>query len=146
MGVSAGLTEISPHDFEELTAGGSPDTSGAEYHSLDRAWGDINEALRQAGPPLDKAITGDRLHPDCPHTFEDFFSGSHDYYVGFASPELVREVADALAGCNPPHSARQEGSVEFDYIADYVGEYFKVLRDVYNGAAERGNALMIIIA
>lgn len=146
MGVRAGLTEINPQEFEELIAGRSPDVSGGEYHSLDKAWGDIHEALRQVGPPLDKVLSGDRLHPDCHQTFEDFYRGSHDYYVGFASPELVREVADALARINPPEDVRREGSAKFDYNADYVGWYFRELQKVYSGAADRGNALMIVIA
>jgi hypothetical protein len=140
------LTEISPQAFGELTAGGSPEVSGGEYHSLDKAWVDIHESLRKAGPPLDKALIGDRLHPDCPQTFEEFFRGGHDYYVGIASPELVREVADALGGCNPLQGTRQEGSAGFDYNIDYVGYYFRELRDVYRSAAARRNALMIVIA
>ena len=146
MGIRASLHEIRAVDFERMLVGESPDTSYAEFHPLDKAWVDLYEALRTAGPPLDKVIIGDWLFPDCPQTFEEFYKGEHDHYAGVASPKLVREVADALDRCNPPETEHKISGEGFDSVVDYVGGYFKILRDAYRRAANSGNALMIVIA
>jgi len=144
MGVRAGLTEIPPDLFEQVVAGGEPKLPDEPRHSIDKAWHDFHIVFRSKGPPLSLAIAGDRLHPQSPHTLDEFCKGNHDYYVGFASPRLVREVAEALTGLTASDYKRWESELVGDQYN--CGEtFFPDLKAAYTEAAVRKNALMIVI-
>ncbi len=97
MGRSAILVELAPDLFARVAAGADPDLQRAAQHSLESAWDSLHAVLRSKGPPLSLAISGDCRHPVCPHSLDEFREGSHDYYLGLVSPQLVREVAEELA-------------------------------------------------
>jgi hypothetical protein len=143
MGVRAGLTEIPAELFEQVVAGEAklPDEP---RHSIDKAWHDFHAVFKVKGPPLSLAIAGDHLHPLSPHSLDEFCEGNHDYYVGFVSPRLVREVADALSTLTAAGYKRCESELFGDHYN--CGEtFFPCLKAAYSEAAARQNALMIVI-
>jgi hypothetical protein len=141
MGIRASLTEIAPELFAELVAGGEPDIDDAR-HSIDKAWSDFHAVFSANGPPLSLAIVGDCLHPQSPHSFEDFCQGGHDYYVGLASPQLVKEIAAVLAEVT---KAEYE-HLEFALLGNrYNGGNFDDLKAAYSQSAAHKSALMIVI-
>jgi Domain of unknown function (DUF1877) len=144
MGVRAGLTEIPPDLFEQVVAGGEPKLPDEPRHSIDKAWNDFHAVFKVRGPPLSLAIAGDRLHPLSPHNLDEFCEGNHDYYMGFMSPRLVREVADALSTLTASDYKRWESELFGNHYN--CGEtFFPHLKAAYVDAAGRQNALMIVI-
>ena len=145
MGLRAGLTEITADAFEQAARGGDPDNlTAGERHSIDKAWDDFHLTFGRCGPPLSLAISGDCLHPMCPQSLDEFREGNHDYYVGFMSPRLVREIADVLSRL-PLSQLRQW----YDELGvggyDHDFSYFLELKTAYVDAAAHGNALIICI-
>ena len=144
MGVRAHLTEIAPYLFEQVVAGGEPHLPDAPSHSIDKAWYEFHLVLRTKGLPLCLAVAGDFLHPQSPHTLDEFCKGDHEYYVGFASPKLVQEVGDALANLTVSDYKRWEAElVGPDYNCGEM--FFPNLKAAYTEAAAQGHALMIVI-
>lgn len=145
MGIRAGLTEITPELFEQIRAGGESNLPESFRHSIDKAWHDLHLVLRAQGPPLNLAISGDFLHPLSPHTLDEFCEGNHEYYVGFASPSLVQEIAKYLTTVTAADYKRWESELFGDPYN--VGEtFFPDLKAAYLDAAARNNALEIVIA
>jgi hypothetical protein len=108
--------------------------------------------LHRAGYPLSQAIVGNALHPDANHSYDEFIKGNHDYYVGFATVELVKQIARVLESIEVPNSLPHNAEIsqwnESDkrqYIDD-VGSYFRSLQSAYRDASLHGNALMVVIA
>ncbi len=144
MGVRAGLTEIPPALFEQVIAGGEPKLPDEPRYSIDKAWNDFHAVFKVKGPPLSLAIAGDYLHTLSAHSLDEFCKGDHEYYVGFASPQLVRKVADALATVTAVDYKQWEGDMFGDQYN--CGEtFFPYLKAAYKEAAARQNALMIVI-
>lgn len=144
MGVRAGLTEIPSEIFEQISAGAEPAIPKEPHYSIDKAWNDFHQVFRNLGPPLDHAISGDRRHPQCLHTMDNFCGGDHEYFVGFASPELVQEVSNALASLTPADYKRIE--VQFYGDGYNCGEtFFSALKAAYENASAAENAVMIVI-
>ena len=144
MGVRAGLVEIPPDLFEQVVAGREPKLPDHPRHSIDKAWYDFHAVFKAKGPPLNLAISGDQLHPMSPHSFDEFCEGSHDYYIGFASPRLVREAAGSLATTTAADYKRWESELFGDEYN--CGEtFFPQLKAAYAEAAARQSALMIVI-
>lgn len=145
MGIRAGFTEITPGAFEQIARGGEPDVSRGKRHFIDKAWDDFHTVFERLGPPLSLIIAGDCLHPQSPHSLQDFYKGGHDFYAGFMSAKLVREIADILAALPLLHLTQW-------YTELGVGGYdrdfylFDELKAAYVEAAKHGNALMIFIA
>jgi hypothetical protein len=145
MGVRAGLTEIPSEILEQVRAGGEPDFPESPRHSIDKAWHDLHAVFRAKGLPLSLAVSGDYLHPLSNHTLDEFCKGGHEYYVGFASPDLVQQVAEHLASVSAADYKRWEVELFGDQYN--VGEkYFPHLKTAYLEAAARKNSLMIVIA
>lgn len=133
MGVRAGLTLISVAEFRSIAAGDEPEHAPGERFSIDKAWLPFHTTFKDEDPPLKFALTGDCLHPASPHGLDEFCEGGHEYYVGFVSPELVVDIANALA----------------DWKADRFdscGDFFDRLKAAYQTAAARKQAMMICIA
>lgn len=145
MGVRASFCEITPELFRRLVRGEEPEIPRNNRHSIDKAWLDFHSVFSKRGYPLSLVVTGDRLHPQSPQTFEDFCKGEYEWYLGFASPELVREAAEALSGIST--SQLRKWYDEHD-CGGYDLEFylFSELQSAYAGAAEYGNALMILVA
>ncbi|MEX0718643.1 MAG: hypothetical protein WD066_18765 [Planctomycetaceae bacterium] len=144
MGVRAGLTVISAEAFDEIVAGKEPDCTGP-YYPLDKAWRDFRIILEDRDPPLRYAISGDVLHPQSPHTLEEFCEGNHEWYAGFVSPRLVREIAAELEAL-PPSEWQRWYDERCDGSYDPDGTFFQELKAAYGDAARSGRALMIFIA
>lgn len=147
MGVRAGLCEITPQAFDEMMAGGNPDVSAGRYYALDKAWSEIHDMLQPAGYPLNQAIVGDALHPESNHSYEEFYEGKHDWYLGFVTVETVKKIARALEDIqvpDVPEISRRSENDSHVYI-DYVGSMFRVLQAAYREASRHGNALMVVI-
>jgi hypothetical protein len=144
MGVRAGLTELPRDLFEQVLAGGEPTLPNEPRHSIDKAWHEFHSVFKLKGPPLSLVIAGDHLHPLSTHRLDEFSTGNHDYYIGFMSPSLVRDVADALSTVTAIDYKRWESELFGDRL--HCGEaYFSQLKSAYTEAAERQNALMIVI-
>jgi hypothetical protein len=144
MGLRAGLTEITPDAFDKVAAGGDPDLTGGEHYSIDKAWDDFHVIFAAKGPPLSLAISGDCRHPQSPHTLGEFCEGKHDYYLGFASPRLVKEIAKELSTVTDfQFSQWCEQGGKGQYIC--AATLFPDLKMAYTNAASRGNALVIVI-
>jgi hypothetical protein len=145
MGLRAGLTEITPDVFDQIARGEEPDLPSGERRSIDKAWDDFHVVFKKEGPPLSLAIAGDVLHPESRHTLEDFLGGNHDYYVGFMSPGLVRDIANALTGFALSELTRRCEALDPGQYTCGLG-FFGELKAAYTEAAQRGNALVIVIA
>jgi hypothetical protein len=145
MGVRGSFTEISPEIFEQLVRGEEPQIPEGRWHSVDKAWYAFYRGFHQKGPPLSLAMTGDCLHPLSPQTLDDFCKGGHEWYFGLVSPKLVREVAEALTALS---TAELQKSCDECGCGAYACDsyFFTELKSAYASAAERGNALMIMIA
>jgi hypothetical protein len=145
MGVRASFTEISPDAFKQILIGGEPDVSQGARHFIDKAWDDFHVVFSRCNPPLNLVIAGDSLHPESPHSYQDFCDGDHEFFAGFMSPKLVAEIATALTDL-PLYDLSQW------YSELGVGGYdtgfslFNELKAAYLDAAKVGNALMIMIA
>jgi hypothetical protein len=145
MGVRASFTEISADAFRQILCGGEPDISHGARHFIDKAWDDFHVVFSQCNQPLNLIIAGDSLHPESPHSYQEFCDGGHDFFAGFMSPKLVAEIAAALTEL-PLHDLRQQykelgvGGYDTDFYL------FNELRAAYLDAAKVGNALMIMIA
>jgi hypothetical protein len=145
MGIRGGFTEISPTAFEQISRGKEPDTSRGKRHFIDKAWHDFHAVFSRLEHPLNLVIAGDCLHPQSPHSFQEFCAGGHDFFAGFMSPMLVREIAEALLALSP-----QQLKHWYDELG--VGGYdrnfylFNELKAAYVEAADHGNALIILIA
>lgn len=145
MGVRAGLTEIPSDLFDSMVAGGESTFPYAARRSIDKAWHDFHTVFQGQGPPLSLAISGDCLQPQSPHSLSEFCEGNHNWYVGFASPALVNEVAQVLANLTSSDYKRWE--TEMTGKQYNCGEtFFANLKAAYTEAAARKNALMIVIA
>jgi hypothetical protein len=145
MGVRASLCEITPDLFRRLVRGEEPKIPDRNCRLIDKAWFDLHSVFRKKGHPLSLVIAGDRLHPQSPRTLEDFCNGGHDWYLGLASPELVREAAEALSGIS---SVQLRKWYDEQDCGGYDLEFylFAELKSAYASAAEHGNALMILVA
>ncbi len=141
MGMRASFTEISPQAFEEIARGGEPDVSKGNQHFIDKAWYEFDKVFQRLGPPLSLAIAGDCLHPQRPQSFGEW----HEFYAGFMSPKLVREIAKALSALTLPQL--QQWYTELG-IGGYDRDLrlFANLKVAYVEAADHGNSLMIFIA
>jgi hypothetical protein len=144
MGVRASLSEVTPAAFAQVRRGGEPKLPDGEWHSIDKAWFDFHSLFGKMGPPLSLVITGDCLHPQSPHTLEDFCRGGHEWYLGYASPELVREAANALSAISTAQVQEwYEESSCGAYDCDFY--FFDKLKSAYVSAAEHCNALQILV-
>lgn len=144
MGLRAGLTEITPDTFEKVAAGGDPDLTGGDHFSIDKAWEDLHVVFAPKGPPLSLAISGDLRHPESPHSLGEFCEGKHDYYVGFASPRLVKEIAEELSTFTDLQFSQWCEQYEHGQN-NCAASLFPSLKAVCSNAAARGNALVIVI-
>jgi len=144
MGVRATLTEIPSDLFEQVIAGREPTFPDQPSHSIDKAWTDFHAVFKVKGPPLSFAIAGDHLYSLSPHRLDDFCDGNHEYYIGFVSPRLVREVADVLSTLTETDYKRSESEL-FGNDHGYGETFFPVLKAAYTEAAARKNSLMIVI-
>jgi hypothetical protein len=144
MGIRAGLTEITPETFEQVAAGREPDLTGSERYSIDKAWHDSHVVFGPMGPPLSFAISGDWRHPLSPHSLDEFCEGKREYYLGFVSPGLVNEIAQALSNLTDLQLAQWCGQYG-DEQNNCAATFFPDLKAAYANAATRGNALVIVI-
>jgi hypothetical protein len=145
MGIRAAFSEISSEVFEQVRAGLEPDMHEIEWHSVDKAWYDIFNVLKEKGPPLDLAIVGDCLHPLSPHSLADFCNGGHEYYFGFVSPRTVQAVSEALSGLKLTDVKTWYNDCGIAF-GNYDQTMFQEMKAAYCNAAKRGNALRIGIA
>src|SRR5262249_36740194 len=124
--------------------GGEPKLPDEPRYFVDKSWHDFHKVFQQKKPPLNQAMTGDSFHPLSPHSLDDFCAGSHDYYIAFASPKLVRQVAEALEAVTVSNYRRWLRTL-FEDGCHYGAERFVDLKAAYQQAASRKNALMIVI-
>ena len=143
MGVRGHLTEIAPELLNHVLAGKEPELPNAPCYRIDKAWHNFHIVFRTKGPPLSQAIAGDCLHPQISHTFDDFLEGGYDYFVGFASTNLVQQVAEALSSLTAVEFERwQREAVDGQYPCR---EELENLKTAYREAAANKNSLVILI-
>jgi hypothetical protein len=149
MGVRAGLTEISADVYTKVKAGGNvseADLKDRTWTSLDKTWYGFHNVFKQMAPPLKLTISGDHPHPLGAPDIDVFVEGAdYDFYLGFMSPSLVKEIADSLSLLSYTEIAQlfELAGIEFD---DYFQHYLDGMKQAYSQAAENGNALYICIA
>jgi hypothetical protein len=135
---------MTPDAFAQVLRGEEQKVQHGERHSIDKAWFDFHSVFGKKGPPLSLVITGDYLHPQSSHTIEDFCRGGHEWYLGYASPELVCEAANALSAISTAQLQEwYEESGCGGYDCDFY--FFEKLKAAYVSAAEHRNALQILV-
>lgn len=149
MGVRAELREIPAAAFARVKAGGDiikEDLETGAWTSLDKAWYDFHNLFKQMDSPLKYVIAGDYPYPLSPRDIETFVENDdYDFYMGFVSPPVVREISDSLSKLSDLELTRmlEEVGMEFDR---YCQRYFKDMKRTYSQVAKNGNALYICIA
>jgi hypothetical protein len=136
MGIRASLTEITPDAFEQILQGGEPDVSQGSRHFIDKAWHDFHVVFSRLDWPLNLVIAGDGLHPQSPHSLQEFCAEGHDFFAGFMSPALVREIAGALHDLSLQELTRWYDELG---VGGYDREFylFNELKAAYVEAAKR---------
>ena len=148
MSVTASLKQISADVYEKVKAGGGIDKEDLDLERtvLSRSWYVLHIVSKQMPPPLRYFMSGDYVHPLGAPDIDSFRQpGYEDFYLGFMSPSLVKQVADDLSLLPREELARffERAGKEFD---DYFQHYFDAIKQAYSNAAEKGNALNITIA
>jgi hypothetical protein len=149
MGVRASLREISATTFMKLQAGEKLDEDDLIEPSsafLDIFCRDFHVMFKQADSPLRYIFDGDFPHPSSAANIDDYLMNTaSNYFVGFVSPDLVKEIADALPRLTNTYIkrlAQQAGIIWQAYHEGYIQE----IKDVYIRAARNGSALCVTIA
>jgi len=148
MSVKATLFEIPPYIYDQVASGISAADLIANANTdywIDAGWYDYHEIFQLSGPPLSMAMSGDSLHPESPHSFEEYCAGGHNHYLGFASPLLVRQIADALLEIP---TSLYEGWTRERWPTSKERcsvTFFPDLKRAYSEAASHGNAIEIAI-
>lgn len=144
MGVRCSISELAAEELAMLKAHPdmdcAPPNSG-DRHFIDKGWHTLYELLRDKGAPWNLAITGDWRHPAWNVSFSDFLDPGADAYVGFVSTRLVQQVATVFAALSRSERERWYA----DKGLEDWGELDQ-LAEAYQRAAERGVALLILIA
>jgi len=149
MGVRAQLYEIPASIFVDIKAGGDIDEQilkNAPVIFLDKSWHELHSLFRNMEAPLNRIISGDWAYPSSSQTIEAFVEGKGaGYYVAFASPLLVHEIATALPALSESELLRiaNETNITLD---DYCRSHLKELKEAYFNAAKNGNAISITVA
>lgn len=143
MGITASLKAIQIDLFERWIAG-SEENSGGPGESIDKAWSEFHKVFASLGSPLSLAITGDHRHPVCPQTYDEFRAGEHEIYLGLVSPELVREIAEALSKLTLEEYKRRDFELHGEDFC-FGDTYLTTLKAVYANAASQGNAIVVLI-
>lgn len=144
MGRIGALQEISRDAFEQIVAGGELQLPDMPSYALDKSWYEFHIVFRKQGPPLSFAISGDCPHPEFPYSLDEFVVSNFDFYDAFASPSLVHEIADVLAGIDSSDYERLANEVLAGRYPPNV-TFFGSLKSAYTEVAARNNALMISV-
>jgi hypothetical protein len=149
MGVTAGLWIVPAEEFVSRDGGKvNPQLpKGGTWFSLDEAWAEFDDVLREFPSPLDRTIGGD-VWPEG-SLYED--SDRDDAtWLGFVSPPTVAEIAKALERIEPGKVIELIGAagcrkVRGDFGRRYYAEYFEQLREAYRAAAAAGAGLGVLL-
>jgi len=88
------------------------------------------------GPPLAYALRGDYRDPDA---FEE-----SDYYRGYVSPDMVKDIASSLSHLPPLEIASLFEAAEAEFN-EYYQRHFERLTRFYLQVAEAKDAIFILI-
>ncbi len=93
-------------------------------------------------PPLKYTIIGDSVHPLSSNDIEDLIENRTEFYIGFMSPKLVKEVSKEL------DKLKQRDLTNIykrynDIFDEYNKKYLSNLKEAYSTAAANDNALYI---
>ena len=131
---------------------------GASSFSLDKAWLQFHTTLRAMPKPLCLVISGDhaacgrlegglvRAQGEEPSDDEDELAD--DFYLGYASPALVKKVDQALGKLTDEKmlaAIRAAGWSLGTGGKKYYGTAFRELKKAYRAAAKKNDALEVII-
>jgi hypothetical protein len=149
MGLRAGLIEISATSLAQVKAGETlteDELKTYAWTSLDKAWYEFYRLFKRMVSSLKYAISGDYPHPLGPQSLDEFAeNGISDFYIGFVSPSIVKDICLSLAELSNQDINRMYGEIglEFD---KYSQSYLENLRHAYSRATANTNALCICIS
>ena len=124
-----------PEDVYDLIDWDEPSDRWAD---LDRAWEGLFDVLEPRGDPLFSAI-----FPSAPLFDESQSSGP---IVMLGEPDVVREVAEALAHFQPEWPRRRRWSRPAPQMdTEYLELHLEIMRDCYRRAAAHGDAIAVVI-
>jgi hypothetical protein len=151
MGMRGHLHEWSAAVFARFRSGAREDIKDLANTFIDKSWYDFHLLFKQFGPPLSLAIDGDFHPPDaeCPN-LDSWLDGSapSDFYFACVSPDLVKEIRDHLVTISEASFSEYEGAApksDLEWRPYFDVNTLEELKNAYNQAAARGNALMVMI-
>ena len=149
MGIRAGLTEIPADVYAKVKAGGNIDDNDLKdrvWTSLDKTWHGFHLVFKRMDMPLKFVVSGDFAHSLGAKDINSFEErADNDFYLGFMSPPLVRDIAASLSQLSNEEVAQHFAVTGIEFDA-YFQNHLNALIKAYSQAAKNGNALYICIA
>ena len=145
MGKRAFIYEIHPNTITRALEGKEISQEEIRFgivKDLDKAWMTMHFIFREFDPPLKYAIIGDSIHPQSPDKLDDLIDNKTEFYIGFMSPRLVKDISKELENISFMKLVKifEEHDENFD---EYKNSKFLSLREIYSKAAIKESALYI---
>ena len=145
MGKSAHINEIHPNTITKALNGEVITVEELKFginKDLDKSWMVMHSIFQEFGPPLKYTIIGDSIHPLSPEKLDDLIENKSEFYIGFMSPSLVKDVSKELEKISS-HNLNELYKKHDEEFDEYNMSYFSNLREIYSYAAKNESALYI---